>query len=158
MDLQLSRHEIFATGSAFRISIAKPTVCTAGCELVLHNENFLGVTTSVSWRPATAKFRRQTGFADTAPRCILTKPTFGTRATTSCGGLGRSARVRLVGDIWCDFWMIQDRSSFLVLRRASSTQLRRELYEVLGKVHLASVFERGVQCNVGESRGAAVDS
>ena len=42
-----------ATGSAIRISTAKPTVCTAGCELVLHNGNFLGVAASVSWRPAS---------------------------------------------------------------------------------------------------------
>ena len=30
-----------ATGPALRISTAKPTVCTAGCELVLNNGNFL---------------------------------------------------------------------------------------------------------------------
>ena len=65
------------------------------------------------------------------PRCFPTEPTFGTRATTVCGGLGRSERARLrMGYIRCDFWMTRDRSSFLFLRRA--TRLQRELYEVLG--------------------------
>ena len=40
-----------ATGPTLRISTAKPTVCTSGCELVLHKGNFLGVMASVSWRP-----------------------------------------------------------------------------------------------------------
>ena len=86
---------------------------------------------SVSWSPAAAAFRAQIGFAAIAPRCFPTEPTFGTRATTVCGGVGRSARARLrIGYIWCDFRMTRDRSIFLFLRRA--TRLRRELYEVLG--------------------------
>ena len=44
-----TRH--YAGGLALRISTTKPTVCTTGCELVLHNENFHGVTAS-----ATAAF------------------------------------------------------------------------------------------------------
>ena len=51
-----------ATGLSLCISTAKPTVCTAGCELVLHNGIFLGVTVSVSWRPATVVFRKQVGY------------------------------------------------------------------------------------------------
>ena len=41
------------TGRALPTSTAKPTACTPGCELVLHNGNFLGVAASVSWRPAS---------------------------------------------------------------------------------------------------------
>ena len=55
-----------ATGPELRISTAKPTVCTARCELTLHNEDFIGVTTSVSWRPATAAFLTQNGLAANA--------------------------------------------------------------------------------------------
>ena len=84
-----------ATGQALRISTAKPTACTAGCELVLHNESFLGATVSDSWRPVTAAFLAQNGLASTAPRCFPTEPVFGTRATTVCCGLERSARARL---------------------------------------------------------------
>ena len=65
----------------------------------------------------------------------------------------------LMGYIWFDFWTARDRTSFLFLRRA--TRLRRELYEVLGVCKytwLRSAFARGVQRNVDESRGAAVDS
>ena len=47
-------------GPALRISTAKLTACTAGCELVLHNGNFLGATASDSWRPITAAFSRRT--------------------------------------------------------------------------------------------------
>ena len=86
--------------------------CTAGCELVLHNGNSLGVTVCVSWRPATATFRTQIGFAATAPRYIPTEPTFGTKTMTVCGRLGSSARARLrVGYIWCHFRMTRDRDS-----------------------------------------------
>ena len=65
------------------------------------------------------------------PRCFPTKPTFGTRATKVCGGLGRSTRARpLRGYIWCAFWMTRGLSSFLLLRRV--TRLRQERYEFLG--------------------------
>ena len=99
--------------------------------LVLHNGSILGTTASDSWRTDTAAFLAQNGLAATALRCFPTKPTFGTRATTVCGGLGRSARARpRRGYIWCAFWTTRGRSSFLFLRRA--TRLRQEQYEVLG--------------------------
>ena len=40
-----------ATRPALRISTTKLTACTAGCELVLHNTNFLRVSASDFWRP-----------------------------------------------------------------------------------------------------------
>ena len=84
-----------APGRALRTSTAKPTACTAGCELVLHNGNFLGTTASDFWRMDTAAFLAQNGLAATALRCFPTQPTFGTRATIVCVGLGRLARARL---------------------------------------------------------------
>ena len=83
------------TRPALRTSTAKINVCTAGCEFVLHNGNFLGVMANVTWRPVTAAFLAQNGLAATALRCFPTEPTFGTRATTVCGSLGRSSRARL---------------------------------------------------------------
>ena len=74
MDLQLTRHDILRYWASTPNRTATPTVCTAGCKLVLHNGNFLGVTTSVSWRPATAAFHTQNGLAATAPRCFTTEP------------------------------------------------------------------------------------
>ena len=50
----------------------------------------LGATVSDSWCPVTAAFLAQNGLAAAAPRCFPTEPTFGTRATTVCGGLVRS--------------------------------------------------------------------
>ena len=99
-----------ATGLALRISTAKATVLTAGCELALYNGNCLGEMTSVSWRPATAAFCTQIGFATTESRFFPTEPTFGTGVTTVRGGLGRSARDRLqMGYIWREFWMTRAR-------------------------------------------------
>ena len=93
-----------ATGRALRTRTAKPTTCPAECELVLHNGNFLGTMASDSWRTDTAAFLAQNGLAATARRCFPTEPTFGRRATTVCGGLGRSARARpRRGYIWCAF-------------------------------------------------------
>ena len=97
---------------------------------------FLGVTERVPRHPAMAAYRTPTGFADTAPSCTPTGLTFGaTRATTLCGGLGKSARLpwRMeVGHIWFEFFFYNPvhRSSFLFLRRAK--RLQRKLYEVLG--------------------------
>ena len=72
-------------------------------------QELLGATASDSCRPVTAAFLAQNGLAATAPRCFPTEPTFGTRATTVCDGLGRSARARLrMGRIWFDFWMTRD--------------------------------------------------
>ena len=50
------RHEILRTGRALQTSTTKPTACTAGCELVLHNGNFLGTTASDFWCMDTAAF------------------------------------------------------------------------------------------------------
>ena len=66
----------YVTGSAPRTSTPKPTACAAGCELAMHNGKLLGVTASVFWRPATAAFRTQIGFAATEPRCFPTEPAF----------------------------------------------------------------------------------
>ena len=58
-------------------------------------------------------------------------PTFGVRATTVCGGLGKLARARLrMGYIWCAFWTTRGQSSSFLLRRAKRPRLER--YEVLG--------------------------
>ena len=117
-----------ATGWALLTSTAKPTACTAECELVLHNENFLA-TASDSWRMDTAAFLAQNGFAATAPRSSQWGPTFGVRATTVCGGLGKLARARLrMGYIWCAFWTTRGQSSSFLLRRAKRPRLER--YEV----------------------------
>ena len=78
-----------ATGRALLTSTTKPAACTAGCELVLHNGNFLGTSASDYWLVDTAAFLVQNGFAATALRCFPTEPTFGIRTTTVCGGLGR---------------------------------------------------------------------
>ena len=59
---------------AVRNTTARPTACTAGCQLVLHNGSFLGATASDSWRPVTAPFLAQNGLAATAPRCLPTEP------------------------------------------------------------------------------------
>ena len=95
MDLQLFRHEIMRCWVGTPNQHCQTNACTAGCELVLHNESFLGATVSDSWRPVTAAFLAQNGLASTAPRCFPTEPVFGTRATTVCCGLERSARARL---------------------------------------------------------------
>ena len=130
-----------ATGRALRISTAKPTACAGGCELVLHNGNFLGTTASDSWRTDTAASLAQNGLAPTAPRCFPTEATFGTsgtRLTTVCGGLGRSAPARpRRGHVWCVVRFLDDpgRSRFPLLRRA--TRLRQERYEVLGAYNYA---------------------
>ena len=103
-DLQLFRHEMSRYWAGTPNQHRQIIVCTAACELVLHNGNFLGVTASVSWCPATAAFCTQNGSAATAPRCFPTQPTFGTRATTVCGGSRISARARLrMGGIWSLF-------------------------------------------------------
>ena len=109
---------------------------------------FLGGTTSVFWRPATAAFRTQTGFAATAPRCFPTELTFGTRATTVCGGWGRSVRVPLrMGYIWCD--VLEPGPIKLPLSPARYTN---STGDVRGswclQVHLARAFARGVQRRV----------
>ena len=72
MDLQLSRHAILRYWAGSPIQHRQPTVCTAGCELVLLNGKFLGVTASASCRPAKPAFRTQNSFAGTAPRCFPT--------------------------------------------------------------------------------------
>ena len=129
-----------ATGRALRSSTAKLTACAAGCELVLHNGNVLGKTASDCWRTDTATFLAQNGLAATALRCFPTESTFGTRATTVCGGLGRSVRARPRRYIWCVFWTTRGRSSFLFLRRA--TRLRQEWHDVLGVYKYTSLLAR----------------
>ena len=117
--------------SALRTSTAKPTVFTAGCALVRHNVSFLGTTGKVFWRRATLASHVWSGFAATATRCSPREPTFGTRATMSCGGLNKSARVRQSTQYtWSDCWTTRGRSSFLSPRRATRPQ--RGPYEVLG--------------------------
>ena len=119
------------TGRELLTSTAKPVACTAGCELVLHNGNFLGKTARDSWRTDTAVFLAQNGLAATALRCFPTEPAFGTTAMAVRGVLGRLARARpRKGYIYHAFWTTRGRSSFLFLRRA--TRLRQERYEVVG--------------------------
>ena len=148
-------------GPAPRTSTAKPTACTVGCELARHNGSFLGVTAeSGFWHPATAAYRTPIGFADTATPCFPTGLTLGTRATTVCGGSGKSARLhRRMGHICFDFWTTRAHPSFLFQRRPA--RRRRELCEVLGVyiyTWLRSAFARGGQRNVDEFRGVAMDS
>ena len=131
----------------------------AGCDLVLHNGNLLGVTASATWRPVTGALLAQNGSAATAPRCFPTEPTFSTRATTVCDGLGRSARARLrMGYIWCVFFYDPGPIKLLLspARYTTSTGAVRGSWCL--EVHLASAFAPGVRRNVDESQGAAVDS
>ena len=96
-----------------------------------HNGSFLGVTASVSWHPAMAACRMPIDFADEATPCFPTGLTYGTRATTVCGDVRKSARLqRRMGYTWFDFWMTRDRSNSLFLRRAA--RLQRKLYDTLG--------------------------
>ena len=119
-----------ATGPASRTSTARPTACTAGCELARYSGSFLGVKAS---GPDTRLWLRTTRRL-ASPKLLhraSQRGTIGTRAATVCGGSGKSARLhRPVGNICLDFLMTRDRASFLLFRRA--TQLPRELYEVLG--------------------------
>ena len=159
MDLQLFHTRYCATGTSLRVSTAKPTICTAGCELVLHNGNFLGVTASDSWRPVMAAFLERNGLATTVQWCFPTEPAFGTRATTVCGDLGISARARLrMGYIFLHFLDYPGpiKLPLAPARHTPSTGAVRGSWCL--HVHVASAFVRGIQRNVDESRGAAVDS
>ena len=119
--------------------------------------NNLDATARDSWRQVTTAFLAQNGLAATALRCFPTEPTFGTRATTVCGGLG-SASTTTDGIYLVRFL---DEPGPIKLPRsparyASSTGAIQGSWCL--QVHLASAFAGGVQRNVDESRGAAVDS
>ena len=148
-----------ATGRALLTSTTKPAACTAGCELVLHNGNFLGVTASVSWSPATAAFFTQNGLAATAPPCFPRGAQFWYEGGDGLWWLRKISASTTTDGVYlvCSLDGLRP-IKFLFLRHAR--RLRRELHEVLGvyKVPLASALARGVQRNVNKSQGAAVDS
>ena len=136
MDLQLSGHEILT---------AKPTVCIAGFELVLHNGKFIGVTASVSLRLATAAFRTQIGFAATALRCFAMLVQGRQRFVVAW----EDQREHDYG--WGIFDAILDDPRPIKLplspeRYTTSTGAARDSWCL--QVHLASAFARGVQRNV----------
>ena len=131
MDLQVFHHQILRYWTGTPNQHRQTNRLYRRMRIGAAQGDFLRATTSDSWSPVTAAFLAQNGLAAAALRCFPTTPTFGTRATTVCGGLRRSARTRLrMGYVWCAFWITRDRSSFLLLRCA--TRLRRELYGVLG--------------------------
>ena len=79
---------------------------------------------------AMAAYRTPTVFNATAIPWFPTGPTVGARATTVCGGHGKSARLRQrMVYIWFEFGTTWDRSSFRLLQRK---RLRPKLHEVLG--------------------------
>ena len=150
-----------ATGRALRSNTAKPTAYTARCELVPRNENFLGATASVSWRPVTAAFLAQNGFlAPTIPRCFPTEPTFiwyiGDDGLWWLGEI--SARMTTTGVYMVRF--LDDpgltKLPLTAAHYATSTRAVRDVS--CPQVHLTSTFARGIQRNVDEYRGAGVDS
>ena len=99
----------------------------------------------------TAAFLAQNGLAATALRCFPTEPTFGARATTVCGGLGRSARPRPRRGILKYLVRFLDDPGPIKLplppaRYTTSTGAVRGSWCL--QVHLASAFARGVQRNV----------
>ena len=124
-----------AVGPASRLFVvlpfAQPTAFTAGCGLVRRSVSSPGTTGSVFWHRTTLEPHARSGSAATATRCFPGEPTFGTRATMGCGGLGKSVRVqRRMGYTWPEFWTIRGRSSSLFSPRA--TRPPRGPYEVLG--------------------------
>ena len=130
MDLHSPDRIFCDIGWALRTSTAKLSAC-AGLRLCPHTE----------WLRLT--------------RCVLWEPTFGTKETMSCGGLGNSARAQpRTRYIWSDFRTIRGRLNFLFPRRAA--RRRRGAYEALGSCK--SPFPRETQRNVDESLGVAVDN
>lgn len=118
-------------GPELRTSTVKPTAFTAGCALAQHSVSFPGIAATVFWRLVTLASHERNGSAATATRCFPREPTFGTRATTGCGGLGKSAGVhRTMEYTWSDFWTTRDRLNFLFPRRVTRPQWG--LYEVPG--------------------------
>ena len=94
IDLQLFRHEILRYWAGTPNQHRQTNRLYRRMRIGAAQRNFLGATASDSWRTVTAAFLGKNGLAATAPRCLPTKPIFGTRATTVCGGLGRSAPAR----------------------------------------------------------------
>ena len=110
MDLQLSRTQNLRYSAGTPDQHRQTNRLYRGCALTPHNVSFPGITANVFWRPATLASHAQSGFAATAARCSPRDPTFDTRATMGCGGLEKSARVRLrMGYIWSAFWATRGR-------------------------------------------------
>ena len=117
-------------GLVLRTSATKPTAFTVGRALALLSVSLPGTTANFFWRRATLASRAWSDLAATATQCSPREPTFGTRVTMGCGGLAKSAGVRLRMEYtWSDFWTTRGRSSFLSPRRATRPQ--RGPYEVL---------------------------
>ena len=144
------------TGSALGISTAKPTICAAGCELVLHNGTFFGVTASVSWRPATAAFRTQIRRRSTT--VLLNGAQLCYKADDGLWWLEKIGASTTTDGIHLACFLDDPGPIKLPLSPVSytiSTGAARGSWCL--QVHLASAFARGLQGNVDESRGAAVD-
>ena len=78
-------------GPAPRTNIGKLTAFTVGCALAQHSVSFVGTKPNVFWPPATLASRARSGFNAFATQYSPREPTFGTRDTMGCGGLGKSA-------------------------------------------------------------------
>ena len=132
MDLQLFRHEIlrYWAGAPKSAPPNQPPVYRR-MRIGAARRNSLGATASDSWRTVTAALSR----AEWLSRYSATVLPDGThvwhKGDDGLWCLGRSTRARLwMGYIWCAFWMTRDRSSSLLLRRA--TRRRLERYGVVG--------------------------
>ena len=117
------------TERALQINTAKFTVCTAGCELVPHNGNFLVVTARASWRPATATFRTRVWLRQYSTTVLPNEAhVWYKRRRFVVAWEGKREHDYGWGILGAYIWITRDRSSFLFLRRPP--RLRRELYEV----------------------------
>ena len=156
-------HHRPAVGPASRrfvvLPFAQPTAFTVGCGLARRSVSSPGTTGSVFfWRRTTPVPHARSGSAATATRCSPREPTFGTRATMCCGGLEKSVRERRrMGYTWPEFWTVRGRSSSFFPGALHDPAGAVRGFWCL-QVHVASTFSRGVQLNVGDSRGVAVSS
>ena len=158
IDLQLSRHEILRCWAGTPNQHRQTNRLTAGCELVLHNGN-----------------SRSNGERFLAPGyCCVPHAKWLSRYSAAV--IPNGAHVWYKGDV--GLWWLEKISAstttdgvylvrfwddpgpielpFSPARYTTSTGAVRGSWCL--RVQLASAFARGVQRNLGESRGAAVDS
>ena len=148
-----------AAGRTLLTSTAKPTACTAGCELVQHNGHVLGTTASDFWRMDAAAFLAQNGFAATALRCFPYEAHFWYQSDHGLWWLGKISGSTTTKGVYLVRFFYDLGPIKLPLppaRYTTSTGALRGSWCL--QVHLASAFSRGVQRNVDESRDTAVHS
>ena len=149
-----------ATGRALRISTAKPSACTAGYELVLHNGSFLGATASDSWRTVMAGCVPRAEWLSRYSTTVLPNGAhFWYKGDDGLWWLGKISASTATKGVYLVRFLDDPGSTKLPLtpaRYTTSTGAVRGSRRL--QVHLASAFARGVQRNADESRGAAVDS